>query len=148
MPEPKETVRPQQPQRHVQESLFTDSGESAEAAREEEERKRQQEKEAILAEKKAEKEAQKAAEEAKIAAAEAEKKQKAVCEELIQEAIKLKDDEKFGEALKKLKKASAMNIQEKEEAIRAIEKEVKELKEKNSLTGKLSRFFGSILDED
>ena len=86
--------------------------------------------------------------EAKIAAAEAEKKQKAVCEELIQEAIKLKDDEKFGEALKKLKKASAMNIQEKEEAIRDIEKEVKELKEKNSLTGKLTSFFSKILDED
>lgn len=148
MPEPKETIRPQQPQRHVQESLFTDSGESAEAAREEEERKRQQEKEAILAEKKAEKEAQKAAEEAKIAAAEAEKRQKAVCEELIQEAIKLKDDEKFGEALKKLKKASAMNIQEKEEAIRAIEKEVKEQKDKNSLASKFSRFIGSILDEN
>ena len=148
MPEPKETVRPQQPQRHVQESLFTETGESAEAAREEEERKRQQEKEAILAEKKAEKEAQKAAEEAKIAAAEAEKRQKAECEILIQEAIKLKDEEKFGEALKKLKKASAMNIQDMEEAIRSIEKEVKELKEKNSLTGKLSRFFGSNLDED
>ena len=41
-----------------------------------------------------------------------------------------------------------MNIPDMEEAIRAIEKEVKELKEKNSLTGKLSRFFGTILDDE
>ena len=41
-----------------------------------------------------------------------------------------------------------MNIQEKEEAIRAIEKEVKEQKDKNSLASKFSRFIGSILDEN
>ena len=55
MPEVKETIRQTRPEHHVQESLFTENGESAEAAREEEERKRQQEKEAILAQQKAEK---------------------------------------------------------------------------------------------
>ena len=95
------------------------------------------EKEAIFAEQKAKKEA-----------LEAEKKRKAECEELIQEAVQLKNEEKYGEAMKKLKRASAMNIPEKEEAINAIEQEVKELKEKNSITGKLAKFFTTILDED
>ena len=103
--------------------------------------KRQEEKEAIIAKQKAEREAEKAA-------IEAERKRKAECEELIQEAVKLKTEEKYGDALKKLKKASDMNIPEKEEAIQAIEQEVKDLKEKNSITGKLANFFTKILDED
>ena len=81
--ETKETVRPKV---HVQESLFTPEGESAEAARDEEERQRQLEKEAIIAEQKAKKEAQKAAEEEEKRKAEEEKKRKVKCEELIQEA--------------------------------------------------------------
>ena len=50
--------------------------------------------------------------------------------------------------MKKLKKASAMNIAEKEGAIQANQQEVTELKEKNSITGKLANFFTKILDED
>lgn len=145
MPEPKEPVRPthQQPHhvQHVQESLFTESGESMMAAKEEEERKRQQEKEAILAQQKAEREAQKAAAEAEI-------KRKAECEELIQEAVRLKTEAKYNEALKKLKKAASINVAEKEEAIQALEKEVKELKDKNSLTGKFTNLLKTLLDED
>ena len=135
LPEKKE-----QPQ-HIQETLFTEDGESAEEAKKQEERKRQEEKEAIIAKQKAEREAEKAA-------IEAERKRKAECEELIQEAVKLKTEEKYGDALKKLKKASDMNIPEKEETIQVIEKEVKDLKEKNSITGKLANFFTKILDED
>ena len=143
MPEPKEPVRPinQQHTQHVQESLFTESGESMMAAIEEEERKRQQEKEAILAQQKAEREAQKAAAEAEI-------KRKTECEELIQEAVRLKTEEKYGDALKKLKKAASMNVAEKEEAIQTLEKELKELKEKNSLTGKFTNLLKTLLDED
>lgn len=145
MPEVKEPTRPNYQHahhaQHVQESLFTESGESMMAAKEEEERKRQQEKEAILAQQKAEREAQKAA-------AEAETRRKAECEELIQEAVRLKNEEKYNDALKKLKKATAMNIAEKEEAIQIIEKEVKELKEKNSLTGKFTNLLKTLLDED
>ena len=142
MPEVKET------RRHVQESLFTETGESAEAAREEEERLRQQEKEAILDKLKEEKEAKKAAEEARIAAAEAEKKRKAECEELIQEAVNLKTSEKYSEALKKLKKALAMNIADKESAIRDIMNEIEELKSKNSMTTRFTSWLNKILDED
>jgi cell division protein FtsA len=143
MPEPKEPVRPihQQHTQHVQESLFTESGESMMAALEEEERKRQQEKEAILAQQKAEREAQKAAAEAEI-------KRKAECEELIQEVVRLKTEEKYGDALKKLKKAASMNVAEKEEAIQTLEKDLKELKEKNSLTGKFTNLLKTLLDED
>ena len=147
--ETKETVVPKV---HVQESLFTPEGESAEAARDEEERQRQLEKEAIIAEQKAKKEAQKAAEEAKLAAAEAERKRKAECEELIQEAVRLKNAEKYGDALKKLKKAAAMNIAEKEDSIKNIEKEVLKLKSENSFWGNISKkvneVVGKVLDEE
>ena len=54
---------------------------------------------------KAEKEAQRVAEEEKRAAEEAEKRRKIDCEELIQEAVRLKNNEKYSDALKKLKKA-------------------------------------------
>ena len=121
----------------IEGQLFTSDGRSKAEVEEEEELKRQQEKAAILAKQKAEKEA-----------LEAERKRKADCEELIQEAVKLKNEEKFSDALKKLKKASAMNIAEKEGAIQAIQQEVTELKEKNSITGKLSNLFTKILDED
>ena len=121
----------------IEGQLFTTDGRSPAEVEEEEELKRKMEKEAIFAEQKAKKEA-----------LEAEKKRKAECEELIQEAVQLKNEEKYGEAMKKLKRASAMNIPEKEEAINAIEQEVKELKEKNSITGKLAKFFTTILDED
>ena len=121
----------------IEGQLFTPDGRSQAEVEEEEELRRKLEKEAIYAKQKAEKEA-----------LEAEKKRKAECEDLIQEAVKLKNEEKYGEAMKKLKKASAMNIPEKEEAINAIEQEVKDLKEKNSITGKLANFFTKILDED
>ena len=49
--------------------------------------------------------------------------------------------------MKKLKRASAMNIPEKEEAINAIEQEVKELKEKNSITGKLAVMDSKVSTE-
>ena len=143
MPEVKEIRR-----QHVQESLFTETGESAEAAREEEERLRHQEKEAILDKLKAEKEAQKAAEEAKLAAAEAEKKRKAECEALIQEAISLKTSEKYSEALKKVKKALDMNIAEKEGVIRNIKNEIEELKNKNSMTTRFTSWLNNLLDEN
>ena len=151
MPETKENIRPERPE-HPQNGLFTDDGESAEAAREAEELKRQQEKADILAKQKAEKEAQKAAEEAKIAAAEAERKRKVECEELIQEAVRLKNDKDYKNALKKLEKARKMNIGEKEEAINAIEKEIQKEKSENSFWGNFTKKVGnmvnSVLDED
>ena len=148
MPEVKETPRPHHQERHVQESLFTETGESAEAAREEEERKRKEEKEAMLAKQKAEKEAQKAAEEAQRAAEAAEKRRKAECEELIQEAVSLKNNEKYSDALKKLKKALAMNIQEKAATIKSIKNEIEELRSKNSLANRLGNWINTILDEN
>ena len=152
MPEQKETIRPTRSEQHVQESLFTIDGESAEAAREEEERKRQQEKADILAKQKAEKEAQRAAEEAKIAAAELERKRKVECEELIQEAVRLKNSKEYKSALKKLEKAKKMGIADKEESISAIEKEIQKEKSENSFWGTLSKKVGdmvnSVLDED
>ena len=152
MPEQKETIRPTRSEQHVQESLFTIDGESAEAAREEEERKRQQEKADILAKQKAEKEAQRAAEEAKIAAAELERKRKVECEELIQEAVRLKNSKEYKSALKKLEKAKKMGITDKEETISAIEKEIQKEKSENSFWGTLSKKVGdmvnSVLDED
>ena len=132
----------------IEGQLFTESGESLAAAQEEEERKRQQEKEAILAKQKAEKEAQKAAEEAQKAAEEAEKKRKADCEELIQEAIRLKNNEKYSDALKKLKKALAMNIQEKATAIKTIKNEIEDLRSKNSLANRFGNWINTILDEN
>ena len=148
MPEVKETIRPVRPERHVQESLFTMDGESAEAAREAEELKRQQEKEAIIAKQKADKEAQKAAEEAQKAAEEAEKQKKADCEELIQEAVRLKNNEKYSDALKKLKKAASMNIAGKAEAIKTIKNEIEELKNKNSFASRIGNWINTILDEN
>ena len=141
MPEVKETIRQTRPEHHVQESLFTENGESAEVAREEEERKRQQEKEAILAQQKAEKEAQKLAEEE-------ERKRKIECEELIQEAVRLKNNEKYGDALKKLKKAASMNIEEKQESIKIIKREIEDLKSKNSITNRFASWLNTMLDED
>jgi cell division protein FtsA len=148
MPEVKEIIRPVRPERHVQESLFTMDGESAEAAREAEELKRQQEKEAIIAKQRAEKEAQKAAEEAQKAAEEAEKQKKADCEELIQEAVRLKNNEKYSDALKKLKKAASMNIAGKAEAIKTIKNEIEELKSKNSFASRIGNWINTILDEN
>ena len=152
MPEVQERVRPVRPEHHVQESLFTMDGESAEAAREAEELKRQQEKADILAKQKAEKEAQKAAEEAKIAAAEAERKRKVECEELIQEAVRLKNDKEYKNALKKLEKARKLNIEGKGEAISAIEKEIQKEKSENSFWGNIGKrvneMVGKVLEEE
>ena len=148
-PKPEPVKKPSPTATNVIEGqLFTETGESLAAAKEEEERKRQQEKEAIIAKQKAEKEALRMAEEEKRAAEEAEKKRKIDCEELIQEAIRLKNNEKYGEALKKLKKAAAMNISEKVEAIKNIKNEIEELKSKNSITSRLTSWINNILDED
>ena len=77
-----------------------------------------------------------------------EKQRKAECDELLKEATELKDEKKFKDALKRLDKAKKMNIAEKEEAIAALEKEVKKLKEENSLTNKFASIFNKILEED
>ena len=136
----------------IEVGLFTEDGESAAAAKEEEERKRQQEKEAILAKQKAEREAQKAAEEAQRQAEEAERKKKADCEELIQEAIRLKNAGEYNSAKKKLDKARKMKITEKEETISTIEQEVVRLKSENSFWGnfskKVTKAIETVLDED
>ena len=148
-PEPvKKTTSP-----HVIEGeLFTPSGESMALAKEEEERKRQQEKEAIFAQQKAEKEAQKAAAEAQRVAEETERKRKTECEELIQEAARLKNAGEYSSAKKKLDKARKMKIAEKEEAITTIEKEVMKLKNENSFWGNISKrvtkAIETVLDED
>ena len=148
-PEPvKKTTSP-----HVIEGeLFTPSGESMALAKEEEERKRQQEKEAIYAQQKAEKEAQKAAAEAQRIAEETERKRKTECEELIQEAARLKNAGEYSSAKKKLDKARKMKIAEKEEAITTLEKEVMKLKNENSFWGNISKrvtkAIETVLDED
>ena len=148
-PEPvKKTTSP-----HVIEGeLFTPSGESMVLAKEEEERKRQQEKEAIYAQQKAEKEAQKAAAEAQRVAEETERKRKTECEELIQEAARLKNAGEYSSAKKKLDKARKMKIAEKEEAITTLEKEVMKLKNENSFWGNISKrvtkAIETVLDED
>ena len=148
-PEPvKKTTSP-----HVIEGeLFTPSGESMALAKEEEERKRQQEKEAIFAQQKAEKEAQKAAAEAQRVAEETERKRKTECEELIQEAARLKNAGEYSSAKKKLDKARKMKIAEKEEAITTLEKEVMKLKNENSFWGNISKrvtkAIETVLDED
>ena len=148
-PKPEPVKKPSATSTNVIEGqLFTDTGESLAAAKEEEERKRQQEKEAIIAKQKAEKEAQRMAEEERRAAEEAEKKRKIDCEELIQEAIRLKNNEKYSDALKRLKKAEAMNISEKVETIKNIKNEIEELKSKNSITSRLTSWINNILDED
>ena len=79
---------------------------------------------------------------------EEEKKRKVKCEELIQEAVQLKNNEKYGNALKKLKEASAMNIAEKESTIRTIKNEIEELKGKNSLASRFGKWLNDMLDED
>ena len=148
-PEPvKKTTSP-----HVIEGeLFTPSGESMALAKEEEERKRQQEKEAIFAQQKAEKEAQKAAAEAQRVAEETERKRKTECEELIQEAARLKNAGEYSSAKKKLDKARKMKIAEKEEAITTLEQEVMKLKNENSFWGNISKrvtkAIETVLDED
>ena len=148
-PEPvKKTTSP-----HVIEGeLFTPCGESMVLAKEEEERKRQQEKEAIYAQQKAEKEAQKAAAEAQRVAEETERKRKTECEELIQEAARLKNAGEYSSAKKKLDKARKMKIAEKEEAITTLEKEVMKLKNENSFWGNISKrvtkAIETVLDED
>ena len=148
-PEPvKKTTSP-----HVIEGeLFTSTGESMALAKEEEERKRQQEKEAIYAQQKAEKEAQKAAAEAQRVAEETERKRKTECEELIQEAARLKNAGEYSSAKKKLDKARKMKIAEKEEAITTLEKEVMKLKNENSFWGNISKrvtkAIETVLDED
>ena len=132
--------------------LFTPDGESAVAAKEEEERKLQQKKEAIIAKQKAEREAQKAAEEAQKAAEETLRRKKADCEDLIQEAIRLKNDGEYNSAKKKLEKARKMNIAEKNETIKTIEQEVLRLKSENSFWGniskKVTKAIETVLDED
>ena len=155
MPEP--TTRQEPVKKAVQSNviegqLFTESGESAAAAQEAEERKREQEKADLLAKQKAEKEAQKAAAEAQRQAEEAERKRKVECEELIQEAIRLKNAGEYGASKKKLDKARKMRIAEKEETISTIEKEVVRLKSENSFWGNISKrvtkTIETILDED
>ena len=121
----------------VENQLFNEDGESMEEIRRQEEIQRQKAKEAALAEEKAKKEA-----------AEIEKQRKVECDELIKEATDLKDEKKFKEALKRLEKAKKMNIAEKEEAITALEKAIKKLKEENSLSNKFASIFNKILDED
>jgi cell division protein FtsA len=136
----------------IEGQLFTETGESLAAAKEEEERKRQLEKEAIIAQQKAEKEAQRAAAEAQKAAEEAERKRKVECEELIQDAIRLKNNGEYNSAKKKLEKARKMRIAEKEEAISTLEKEVLKLKSENSFWGNISKkvneVVGKVLDEE
>jgi len=144
MPEVKEPARPQQ---HVQESLFLDNGESAIAARDEEARKRQLEKEAIIAQQKAEREAQKAAEEAQKVAAEAEKKRKADCEELIQDAARMKNNGEYKSALKKLEKARRMKITEKTEAIDNLEKQIQKEKSEHSFWGNITKKVGEVVEK-
>ena len=148
MPEAKETPRPARPERHVQESLFTMDGESAEAAREAEELKRQQEKAELIAQEKAKKEALKAAEEEEKRKAEEEKRRKAECEELIQEAVRLRNNKDYKNALKKLEKARKMNIEGKEEAISSIEKDIQKEKSENSLWGNFLKKVNEILEEE
>jgi hypothetical protein len=112
--------------------LFTSEG-----ASQLEEELRLQEKTAILAKQKVDKEA-----------LEVERNQRSECENLIQEAISLKNEEKYSEALKKLKKASAMDIPEKEDAIKAIKDEIEEQKDKNVIATRFGNWLNTILDED
>ena len=124
--------------RIIEGQLFTSNGRSQfEIAAEEEELRRQQEKAAILAKQKADREA-----------SEAERSRIAECENLIQEAISLKNKEKYSQALKTLKKASAMDIPAKVEAIKAIKDEIEGLKNKNSYASRFGNWLNTILDED
>lgn len=129
---------PQKPAVHIERQLFTDDlTRSTIEVEEEEERKREEEKERIRAIKQAEKEEE-----------ELKKRRKAECEGLIQEAVKLKNDKKFKDALKKLAKARDMNIVEKEAAINDLEKELKTLKEENGLINVWLKRFSNLIDED
>ena len=112
--------------------LFTSEG-----ASQLEEELRLQEKTAILAKQKVDKEA-----------LEVERNQRSECKNLIQEAISLKNEEKYSEALKKLKKASAMDIPDKEDAIKAIKDEIEEQKDKNVISTRFGNWLNTILDED
>ena len=95
---------------------------------------------------------EKAAEEAQKVAEEAERKKKVDCEELIQEAIRLKNAGEYNSAKKKLDKARKMRVAEKEETINTIEKEVLKLKSENSFWGNISKkvneVVGKVLDEE
>ena len=134
----KPTIIKEQPARSVIEAqLFTEEGESMEAAQRREEEQRQKAKEAAIAAEKAAKEA-----------AEAEKKRKAECDELIKQADELKKEKKFKDALKKLEKARSMNIEEKMEAITALVKEVKDLKDENSFSRRIGTILNNLLDEE
>ena len=50
--------------------------------------------------------------------------------------------------MKKLKKASSMNISEKIEAIKNIKNEIEELKNKNSFANRIGNWINTILDEN
>ena len=117
--------------------LFEKDGRSVVEVEEEETKKIQEEKDRRFEEKKAEKEKE-----------ELKKRKKSECEELIQAAVKLKNDKKYKEGLKQLAKAKAMNIPEKEEAINALEEELKKLKEENSLINTWMKRFTNLIDED
>ena len=62
--------------------------------------------------------------------------------------LKVKNEKKFKEGLKKLAKAKEMNIPEKEEAINELEKELKALKEQNNPFTNFMKKLGSLIDED
>ena len=83
---------------------------------------------------------------------EEEKKRRIKCEELIQEAIRLKNAGEYNSAKKKLDKARKMRVAEKEETINTIEKEVLKLKSENSFWGNISKkvneVVGKVLDEE
>ncbi len=87
-------------------------------------------------------------EQAEREAKEAEKKRREMCEQLIKMAIDLKDAEKYKPALNHLAKAKALGYNDKAEQIRLLEREIKDLKEKNSPVNKIMSLFGKILDED
>ena len=74
------------------------------------------------------------------------------CEELIQDAIRLKNNGEYNSAKKKLEKARKMRIAEKEETISTLEKEVLKLKSENSFWGNISKkvneVVGKVLDEE
>ena len=121
----------------IERQLFTEDGRSTVEVEEEEELKRQEEKEKIMAAKKLEKEEE-----------ELKKRRKSECEDLIQAAVKLKNEKKFKDGLKQLAKAKEMNIPEKAEAINALEEELKKLKEENSLINTWMKRFTTLIDEE
>lgn len=128
---PKKTSGP------IERQLFTEDGRSTIEVEEEEERKREEEKERIRAANQARKEEE-----------ELKKRKKADCEELIQQAVKLKNDKKYKEALKKLAKAKAMNIEEKEAAINDLEQELKALIDENGFINVWIKRFSSFIDDE